>query len=60
MKDYTSEKDCSLCSGMWPSERSEFRKNLYSIPLDKPACNACVMAFARNVGFPVRDDLVEH
>jgi hypothetical protein len=60
MDDYVSEKDCSLCSKMWQSERAEFRKNLYSIPLDVPVCNACLMAFARNVGFPTRDDPIEH
>jgi hypothetical protein len=60
MDDYVSENDCSLCSKMWQSERSEFRKILDSIPLDKPVCNACLMSFARNIGFPVRDDPIEH
>jgi hypothetical protein len=57
---YVSEQDCSLCSTMWASERPKFRKNIRGIPLDKPVCNACLMAFARNIGFPVRDDPVEH
>jgi hypothetical protein len=60
MTDYVSEKGCSLCSMMWPSEREKFRMNLYSIPLEKNVCNACMMAFARNIGFPVRDDPIEH
>jgi hypothetical protein len=60
MTEYVSEENCTLCSKMWPSERLEFRKNLYTIPLDKSVCNACLMTFARNVGFPVRDDPVEH
>lgn len=60
MEDHVSEEDCSLCSTMWASERTEFRDNLDSIHLDKPVCNACLMAFARNIGFPVRDDPIEH
>jgi hypothetical protein len=60
MDDFVSEDDCSLCSKMWQSERSEFREVLDSIPLNRPVCNACLMAFARNIGFPVRDDPVEH
>jgi hypothetical protein len=54
--DHVSEDDCSLCGQMWPSEREAFRASLDVIPLPQPVCNACVMAFWRNVGLPVRDD----
>ena len=33
-----------------------FRANLDAIPLREPVCDACMIAFARNIGFPVRDD----
>lgn len=55
MTEYISEENCMLCSKMWPSERPEFRRLLDSIPLGEPVCNTCLMAFARNGGFPVRD-----
>jgi hypothetical protein len=46
---------------MWASERPAFRAGLDRIPLKEPVCNACLMAFARNIGLPVRDgDPVEH
>lgn len=41
---------------MWASEREAFRANLDKIPLKEPVCNACVMAFFRNIGFPVSDN----
>jgi hypothetical protein len=58
--DYVDEAHCSLCSGMWPSEREAFRENLEWIPVNKPVCNRCLMTFWRNLGFPVRDDPIEH
>ena len=56
MSDSVSEDQCALCSAMWPSERVAFRENLDTIPLREPVCDACLMAFARNIGLPVRDD----
>ena len=58
MDDYVSE-DTTVRFAMWQSERLEFREVLDSIPLNKQVCNACLMAFARNIGFPVRDDPIE-
>jgi len=55
MRDFVDEDQCSLCSRMWSSERDAFRANLDTLPLDKPVCNACLMAFWRNLGLPVRD-----
>jgi hypothetical protein len=54
--DFVSEENCTLCSQMWPSERSVFRADLDTILLGDKICNGCLMAWARNVGFPVRDD----
>jgi hypothetical protein len=54
--DVVREDQCVLCSGLRPSERAAFRSNLYQIPLRKPVCDACTITFARNIGFPVRDD----
>jgi hypothetical protein len=56
MTDFTSEEQCELCSGMWASERGAFRATLETLPLDKPVCNACLMAFWHNVGFPISTD----
>jgi hypothetical protein len=59
-EDYVSEGQCTLCSRMWPSEREAFRAGLDTLPIDEPVCNACLMAFWRNMGLPVRDDTTEH
>ncbi len=55
-EEYVSEDQCALCSRMLPSERSAFRAHLDKIPLKNAICNACLMAWARNIGFPVPDD----
>ena len=61
MPDFVSEDQCALCSGMWPSERPAFRSNLDEIPLHELVCNACLIAFWRNIGFPVTDvEQTEH
>ncbi len=51
-----SEDQCALCSRVRPGERAAFRANLDRIPLKEAICDACLMAWARNVGFPVPDD----
>jgi len=56
MTDFTTEERCALCSGMWASERGAFRANLETLPLNEPVCNACLMAFWRNLGFPLSND----
>jgi hypothetical protein len=56
MSEFVSEEQCMLCSGMWPSEQELFRAHLESIPAREPICDVCLMAFWRNIGFPVRDD----
>jgi len=61
MSDFVDEEHCALCSRMWPSEREAFRANLDTVSLNEPVCNACLMAFWRNLGLPVRDgDATEH
>lgn len=55
MADFVSEDQCALCSAMWPSEREAFRANLDQIPLRETVCDACLIAFWRNIGFPVSD-----
>jgi len=45
----------------WRSECEAFRANLERLPLNEPVCNACSIAFWRNMGLPVRDgDTTEH
>jgi hypothetical protein len=56
MSDSVGENGCAVCSQVRASERSAFRAKLAAIPLKEPICNACLMAWARNVGFPVTDD----
>jgi hypothetical protein len=56
MPDFVSEEQCVLCSAMRSSERATFRENLNRIPLSDNICNACLIAFWRNIGFPVSDD----
>jgi len=59
-EDYVSEDQCALCSRIRPSERPAFRDHLDEIPLKETICNACLMAWARNVGFPVGDNAAEN
>ena len=49
--------DCIIC-GNWPErDRWVLREMLDTLPIDiELICDACLMAWARNVGFPVRDD----
>jgi hypothetical protein len=54
--DFVSEDQCAVCSLVPPIDRQLFRMDLYKIPLREPMCDACVMAFFRNIGFPVSDD----
>src|SRR6266480_2218844 len=56
MSDFVDEEHCPLCARYWPSERPAFRANLDTIPLKEPICNAFLMVWARNIGFPVSDD----
>jgi hypothetical protein len=60
--DFISEEHCSLCAHMWRSEREAFRANLDMLRLDEgPICTACLIAFWRNMGLPVRDgNTTEH
>lgn len=56
MTDEVAEDQCAVCSGARGSERALLRLELDSIPLKQPVCDACVMAFFRNIGFPVSDN----
>jgi hypothetical protein len=56
MSDFVDQEHCALCSRMWPSEREAFRANLDTLPMLDGVCDACQMAFWRNMGLPVRDD----
>ncbi len=55
MSDFVDEKDCLLCSSVPPSEREAFRASLDRMPLAEPVCDSCLMAWWRNMGFPVSD-----
>ena len=54
----TTENKCVIC-GDWPErDRWALREMNEWLPLQEieDVCEACVMAWAHNVGFPVRDD----
>ena len=58
MPDFVDEDHCVVCSRMWASEREAFRACLDKLPLnDEPICNGCLIAFGRNLGLPVSDDI---
>ena len=63
MPDFVDEEQCELCGGIPVDEREAFRANLDRMRLrrdDERICKACLVAFWRNFGFPVRDyDLPE-
>lgn len=47
---------CCLCDAVPLTERGKFRAELNDMPLSGPVCDACEIAFWRNLGLPVRDD----
>ncbi len=60
MCDFVNEENCAVCSKTGPNDREALRRDLSSVQLREPVCNACLMAFWRNIGFPVSDDKTEH
>jgi hypothetical protein len=65
MSEFVGENDCLLCGDLPPAERDAFRATLDRMPLDEPVCNACLIAFWRNLGLPVSatdepDDPTKH
>jgi len=56
MSDFVDEEHCALCSRLWRSERKAFRSDLDELPLNEPVCDACFVAFWRNLGMPISDD----
>ena len=55
MTDFVSEDQCTVCSAVPPTERHSMRKELDIIPLRQPICDACLVAFWRNMGVQVND-----
>ena len=52
--DWVDEADCPVCA--YVDDKAEFREGLDAIPLSVEICKACLVAFFRNIGFPVSDD----
>jgi hypothetical protein len=53
MPDLADEKECLLCGEIPAGERDAFRASLDKLPLDEPVCDECLMAWWRNLGFPI-------
>ena len=56
MGDDVTEEACSLCSSLPANERVAFRSMLDAVPLQQDVCDRCLVAFFRNIGFPVDSD----
>lgn len=54
--DFVTEEHCSVCSSVPSIERPLFRLGLAKLPLRETICEACAMAFFRNLGISVRAD----
>jgi len=46
---------CPICSGVPEAAREAFRATLERLSFDDTVCDACLVAFFRNLGFPVSD-----
>jgi hypothetical protein len=55
VSDAVDEDKCAICARVPPRERDALRASLDKLPLDEPVCDACQMAFWRNLGLPVSD-----
>jgi hypothetical protein len=49
---FVDKEHCALCSRVRRGEREAFRANLDTLPVNEPICDACLMAFWRNLGLP--------
>ena len=44
---------CAVCSKVEADQREFFRSELIAVPVNEDVCDCCLMAFFRNIGFPV-------
>jgi len=53
--EFVPEAQCSVCSAWPPQDRASKRALLDEIPLGKPICPRCFVAFWKNMGM-LNDD----
>ena len=51
----TDEDDCSVCGDCPKADRKGMRDLIDVIPAHEPICEACVMAWAINIGLVVEE-----
>jgi hypothetical protein len=61
MTDFVDQESCTLCSHIPPIAREAFRADLDTIPLNELTCEACLVAWWRNLPFSDdADDVTKH
>jgi hypothetical protein len=50
------ESACSVCADLPFGAKSRMRESLLEVWVHRPLCEACLMAFARNIGLPPEEE----